>query len=299
MKIRLFILIVICCYFVKVNAQNNEVYFGQKVPGMKAEKLTVLKFLEKEEFKKRCFNFAFSPEGDELFFSYVKERTKEGTLYEIKTCTFENGVWIEPRTADFSGKYWDVDINYSPDGEYLFFASERPVNNEIKQGVFYLEKTDNGWSEPKFTGEEVSSMYGEVWPSMSDKYNLFFRSDRPGGVGADDLYRADWVNGKFTNVQNLGPNINTEYGESNATIAPDESYIVYCSTRPEDGNVQKIYVSFQIGDNIWTKGVPLGDEINTTRAGGPTFSSDGKYFIFQKSNGIYWINTDYVKQHKL
>lgn len=285
--------------FLQLNSQELiHEYYGQNAPGCKAKELLINDFFKEEDNRKRSFNFAFSPDGKELFFSFVKERTPEGTFYEIKTSKFIENKWTKPVTASFSGKYWDVDINYSPDGKYLFFASERPVNGTIHQGIFYLEKTDEGWSNPIFTGTEVSSEYGEVWPSISNKKNLFFRSDRPGGYGKDDLYRAQWIDGKFRNVQNLGSNVNTQYGESNATISPDESYIVFCSTRPEDGNSPKIYVSFQIGNNVWTKGIPLGKEINETISGGPTFSADGKYLIFGTLTGTYWISTRYIEQHR-
>lgn len=183
-----------------------------------------------------------------MFFSYVVSRSKtEGTLYEIRTFKFENNKWVGPKTASFSGKFWDVDINYSPDGKYVFFASERPVPETSQGGIFYLAKNENGWSEPIFTGNEVSTKYGEVYPSLSAKSNLFFRSRRPGGYGKDDLYRAEWKDNNFVNVKNLGPNVNTVYDESDAVIAPDESYILFCSLRPEDGNIRQIYISFQVG----------------------------------------------------
>jgi len=34
-----------------------------------------------------------------------------------------DGKWIEPRTAPFSGKYMEWDLNLSPDGSYLIFHS--------------------------------------------------------------------------------------------------------------------------------------------------------------------------------
>jgi len=272
-------------------------YFGQKPPGLNAELFNGGEFVEHPKGKKRSFNVSFSTDGKEMFFSYYKAtKAKPVPTYEIKTFKRINQEWIGPKTASFSGQYSDVDINFSPDGNYIFFASDRPQPNSIGLDIYYSIKTRSGWSEPIYAGTNINTTEGEVYPSVSKKNNVFFRSSRQGGYGDDDLYRAEWVNGNFVNVRNLGPNVNSTYGESNSVIAPDESYILFCASRPESGNIQQIYISFQIGKNIWTKAVSVGQEVNTEAgAGSPTLSPDAKYLFFKKTKephrGIYWIST--------
>ena len=104
-------------------------------------------------------------------------------------------------------------------------------------------------------------------------------------------------------MKNLGPNVNSTYGEINSVIAPDESYILFCTSRPENDNKQQIYISFQIGENIWTKAELVGPEINTEAgSGAPTFTADGKYLFFKKGSepwrGIYWISTEVIENLK-
>ncbi|WP_430968289.1 TolB family protein [Spongiimicrobium sp. 2-473A-2-J] len=287
--------------FCSVDAQELKGdYLGQTPPGAQAKLFHGGGLVKHENKEKRSFNLAFSPDGKELFFSYYKA-TKEipHPTYEIKTFKQVNGQWTGPETAPFSGKFSDVDINYSPDGNFIFFASDRPQPRSSGLDIYYAVKTGNGWSQPIYAGTEVNTPYGEVYPSVSTKRNLFFRSSRPGGFGEDDLYRAAWVNGNFIEVKNLGPNVNTKYGESNAVIAADERYILFCSARSADG-VEQIYVSFQTGDNVWTQAVALGPEVNTKAgAGAPTLSSDGKYLFFKKRaepvRGIYWISTEIIE----
>ncbi|TXN38431.1 hypothetical protein FVB32_05975 [Flagellimonas hymeniacidonis] len=101
----------------------------------------------------------------------------------------------------------------------------------------------------------------------------------------------------------MGANVNSSFGESNSVIAPDESYILFCTSRPESNSIQQIYISFQIGENIWTKASPLGAEVNTeARAGSPTLSPDAKYLFFKKAKkpyrGIYWISTKIFEKLK-
>lgn len=275
-------------------------YLGQTPPGRTAKLFHGGGLVEHEKGEKRSFNVAFSPDGKEMFFSYYKGTEKQPhPEYEIRTFRQVGNVWVGPETASFSGRFSDVDINYSPDGKYIFFASDRPQPHSASLDIYYSVKTETGWSDPIYAGTDVNTIEGEVYPSLSVKGNLFFRSSRPGGYSGSDLYRASWVNGNFINVKNLGPEVNSPYGQSNAVIASDESYILFCTSRPDDGDIEHIYVSFQIGDNIWTKAVSVGPEVNTRAgAGSPTLSPDGKYLFFKKRanpRGIYWISTAIIE----
>jgi Tol biopolymer transport system component len=279
-------------------------YFGQSPPERTAKLFCGGELVEHENGEKRSFNVAFSPDGKELFFSYYKG-TKEQPHpeYEIKTFKMIDNVWIGPQTASFSGQFSDVDINFSPDGKYIFFASDRPQPHSANLDIYYSVKTENGWSNPIYAGTDINTLASEVYPSLSKKGNIFFRSMRSGGYSDSDLYRAEWANGNFINVKNLGPNVNSPFGQSNAVIAPDESYILLCTSRPEEGDIGHIYISFQIGDNIWTKAASLGPEVNTDAgAGAPTLSPDGKYLFFKKrtepARGIYWISTKIIEDLK-
>jgi Tol biopolymer transport system component len=102
------------------------------------------------------------------------------------------------------------------------------------------------------------------------------------------------------NVRNLGPDVNSEYGQSNSVIAWDESYILFVTSRPETGELPQTFVSFQIGNNTWTRAASIGDEVNTEDgAGAPTLSPDGKYLFFKRryepSRGLYWVSTEIIE----
>ena len=272
-------------------------YLGQKPPGLKAKKFNN-GVLVGDKFS---FNVSFSPDLKELFFSYYKAtEERPHPEYEIKTFKQVDGIWHGPETASFSGTYSDVDITFSPDGKYLFFASDRPHPRSAGLDIYYMEKRENRWSDPIYAGTEVNTSYGEVLPCLSSKGNLFFRSDRPGGYGEADIYKAEWIDGKFTNVTNFGPGVNTEYGETDPIVAADESYILYDTIRPEHDNIPQIYVSFKLRDNTWSKGVSLGDAVNKKQGtSAPTLSPDGKYLFFKhrqgEDRGIHWISTKIIK----
>jgi Tol biopolymer transport system component len=277
--------------------KETDTFFGLVPPDSVAELIAIGDYFNDEDNRKRSFNLTFSSKGDEMFFSYVVSRSEEeGSLYTIKRFTYENDVWNGPEKASFASDFWTVDINFSPDGQYLFYSSDRTQPNSVGGDIYYSIKTNAGWSDPIYCGEEVNTTGNEVYPSMSSKNNLYFQSTRSGGYGSLDIFRAEWVNGNFINVKNLGPEVNTKYYESDPVISPDESYIIFSSQRKEDGDIRYLYVSFQVGENKWTKALKLGDEVNDGPAGSPTLSFDGKYLFFSKKNGIHWISTDFIEK---
>lgn len=252
----------------------------------------------------RLFNLSFSPDGSELFFSYYKGTEKKPEPgYEIRHMQRVHNIWQPPETAFFSGTFSDCDITFSPDGQRCFFASalrNHPVTGD-DMDIYYIEKTVDGWSQPVYAGPEVNSKYGEVHACLSRKGNLFFRSNRPGGYGHDDLYKAEYIDGRFVNVQNLGPRVNTKHMETDCFVAQDESFILFNTRRPEDDNKVQIYVSFQVKKNQWTTGQPLG--INSRDGtSGSTLSPDGKYLFYKSRIGnhraVYWVSTSVIKKFK-
>ena len=274
-------------------------YLGKKPPGVIAEEFDSGQITG----DMNSFNFSFSPDGTELFFSYIKSTEDNPDAgYEIKYMKRTDNIWSAPETAFFSGTYSDVDITFSPDGTKLFFASERSNNNTTD--IYCLEKTKKGWSEPKIVEGEVNSDDGdEIHPCISNKGNLFYRSTKSGGYGGNDLYKSEYVKGKFINEKNLGPNINTKYMETDCFIAHDESYILFNTRRPEDDNKFMIYISFQLEKDKWSKAVPLGEEVASIYgAMGSTLSPDGKYLFFSSRRGDkrakYWISTEIFEKYK-
>ena len=101
-----------------IHAQNSQStnyygdYLGKKLPGLIAEEFDSGQLTG----DKQSFNFSFSPDGSELFFSYYHKLTEERPYpeYEIKYMKRVDNVWHGPETAFFSGTNSDVDITFSP-----------------------------------------------------------------------------------------------------------------------------------------------------------------------------------------
>ena len=223
---------------------------------------------------------AFTPDGKTLYFL---RSTPTFSLWTIVFSQFANGRWTAPEVAPFSGQYSDADPFITSDGSRLYFISNRPVPGKAKPDldIWMVEKTNNGWSEPKNPGAPINSPGNEWYPTIAANGTIYFGSDREGGKGRTDIYRSRLVDGKYTEAENLGDVINTQFNEFEALIAPDERFLILMGGgRPEARGGFDLYISYN-RNGAWTKPVNLGDKINSSgNEYSPTISPDGKYFFW-------------------
>src|SRR5688572_4626688 len=95
------------------------------------------------------------------------------------------------------------------DGRWLVFASgERGLNGEL----FLAEIVDGVPQEPRPLSE-LNSPADELAPAFGHGA-LYFASDRPGGAGGLDVWRAPFAAGEFGAVERLAPGLNSAADET-------------------------------------------------------------------------------------
>ncbi|HEY0156933.1 MAG TPA: hypothetical protein VGF28_06515 [Thermoanaerobaculia bacterium] len=226
---------------------------------------------------------AFTPDGKTVYFT---RRVNRKGVENILVSELRNGRWSEPRTAEFSGEGQDKEPYLSPDGRRLFFASTRGgERRHAAYDLWYVERKGASWSEPRKLDAPVSSAAYDNYPAVSTNGTLYFGSERPGGKGGIDLYRARLVDGRYAAPENLGDAINTRAVEADPYIAPDESFLIFCSTRPGGHGDGDLYISYRNGDS-WTAPVNLGATINAAEFDyTPIVSPDRKRFYWSRGWG--------------
>jgi OmpA-OmpF porin, OOP family len=110
----------------------------------------------------------------------------------------------------------------------LLYMSEvkGSYNNDIY--VCFLQE-DGTWTEPKSLGKTINlPKYNEMTPYLaSDGETLYFSSDRPGGLGSNDIWKAlrldkSWQ--KWSDPVNLGSPINTPEWDAFFTLDAGGEY---------------------------------------------------------------------------
>ena len=232
-------------------------------------------------------NAAFTPDGQTIYFTRNFPASKLGV---IVVSHFRNGKWQPPEIASFSGQFTDYDPFVSPDGSRLFYCSNRSEEGKVKNDfdIWFVEKTEGGWSQPKSIGAPINTKSNEFYPSVAADGTLYFSSNRQGGKGGFDIYRSKLVGGKYGEPENLGDGVNTASGELDNYISPDQRFLVFAAyNRPDDlgGGSGDLYISQQ-QNGAWTPSKNLGPKINSpVREYCPIGSPDGKYFFFTSYRG--------------
>jgi hypothetical protein len=232
-------------------------------------------------------NAAFSPDGRSVYFTRNFPRNRLGV---ILVSDFKNNRWGPPQIAPFSGQFTDYDPFFSPDGTKLFFCTNRGADGKAKTDfdIWYVERRVAGWSDAKAVGTPVNGSTDEFYPSVAADGTLYFASNRPGGKGSFDIYRAKWANGSFAEPENLGDSINLATVELDNYISPDQKFLVFAANGRKDdlgGGSGDLYISFN-QNGVWTTAKNLGAPINSpAREYCPIGSPDGKYFFFTSFRG--------------
>ena len=94
----------------------------------------------------------------------------------------------------------------------LLYMSPDPGSSYNDIFVCFLAE-DGTWTEPKGLGKKIDTKYDEMTPYLApDGVTLYFSSDRPGGLGDNDIWmskRLDDTWQKWSDPVNLGAPINT------------------------------------------------------------------------------------------
>jgi outer membrane protein OmpA-like peptidoglycan-associated protein/tetratricopeptide (TPR) repeat protein len=93
---------------------------------------------------------------------------------------------------------------------------------------------------------------------------LFFAADIAGaGIGGFDIYKSVYTPSGWSEQENLGDSINTDFWESSPAISPDKRALYFSSTRPGGYGGADLYVSYLKPNGRWNEAVNMGPTINT------------------------------------
>jgi Tol biopolymer transport system component len=231
-------------------------------------------------------DIAMSLDGKEIYFCISDAATTS-----IFVTQLVNNRWTEPVIAPFSGKgFFDFEPHISPDGKKFFFLSGRPpLGKEPKTGWFYqkiwvMNKTNNGWSEPKMLEEPVSSENEEFFPSVTNEEVLYFT--RSPKNGKPMIYRSVFKKGNYEKPEMLPFQIPETGMLYNAFISPKEDFLITCAMGIDSTNTDPdYYISFRSDDGKWSKLIKLGPEINSPgdNASSAFVTRDGNYIFFSST----------------
>lgn len=227
-------------------------------------------------------DMAISPGYDELFFTLDAPKAAFRTIITSKKT---NGVWSAFQVAPFSGSYQDIEPAFSADGQTLYFASKRPVQDggplKSDYDIWSVTKTAQGWGKPERLPETINTSGDEYYPSVAANGNLYFTSEREGGAGKEDIFVSGFSSGAYQPPKSIKGSVNTVGYEYNAFVSQDEKLLAFCNYGRENSQGGgDIYISFN-KYGIWQEPTPLSTLINSPQLDYcPFVTADGKFFFF-------------------
>lgn len=248
---------------------------------------------------------AFSPDGTRVLWTIMRSNYT-GYIVEM---TFADGQWSKPAPPSFAST--DSDDYYpafSADGQTLHFASRRKLPTETEKNeklrLWKVTRKGESWDNPVPMDEKLLLFKENFGHSVAKSGNIYFSFPEEGGKMLDIAYAQKTKDG-FAPPQKLMGGISTERYEDGPFIAPDESYLIFESDRPEgmEGSID-LYISFKQKNGEWGKPRNMGPAVNskfTERFA--KVSPDGKYLFFGSNRGgaladIYWISANIIDQLK-
>jgi Tol biopolymer transport system component len=238
-------------------------------------------FLPKELNRFSVRDFALSPDKTELFITVESSRN---TFSSILRFINSKDKWTM-EIASFSGNYSDIEPTFSPDGNTLYFVSNRPLiagGKEKDFDIWKVKKVDGTWSAPENIGAPVNTEANEFYPAIANNGNIYYTAQYKDGIGKEDIWMSKYENGKYTAPIVLSDSVNSKLFEFNAYVSPDESTIIFTSYgREDDMGGGDLYISRKNKDGKWQKAKNLGEKINSAGLDYcPFISFDKKMFVF-------------------
>ena len=209
--------------------------------------------------------------NDKLFFvsNRKSEKIYKGTgtpftdLYEVKTRGANVDINSLKKLEDNINqeKVNEGSITFSSDGTYMIFAKGNNGKSSGRNNVdlYWSRFRRGGWTNPRLLNVNTSRSWDSTPYLSKDGKTLYFASNRSKGYGGTDIYKAN-VNrrGRWINIQNLGPEINTPGNELFPSVTED-GRLYFSSDNHEGFGGLDIFVASRRGGKITIKnpGKPL------------------------------------------
>jgi outer membrane protein OmpA-like peptidoglycan-associated protein len=173
----------------------------------------------------------FSPNQDAIYFTRinkVKKKTKKANTdpfswvkfapeneyinrLEIFTAEKKEDKWAEPKAFPYNNvaEYSVGHPALSPDGNYLYFASDMP-GGQGETDIYVSQKQGDGtWSKPQNLGTSINTAGKEMFPAFGPDSTFYFSSEGLSGMGGLDIYAAEGTGSNWSKVRNLRAPLNS------------------------------------------------------------------------------------------
>jgi hypothetical protein len=213
-------------------------------------------------------------------------------------------VWadVSPGPSDDEARFteWTAPVNLGPvvnsssteagvfitrDGLSLYFSSYRPGGyGSLDIWVAERASVEDNWGTPQNLGPDINTSSSETTPTVSvDGHWLYLASDRPGGLGGQDLYvsrrHSTRDNFGWELPFNLGSGVNSTAAERGPALFEDDDTgtvsLYFSSARSGGIGLEDIYASTLQADDTFGPAVLIPELSSASGDSNPAIRRDG------------------------
>ncbi|GAA4836111.1 hypothetical protein GCM10023331_21680 [Algivirga pacifica] len=177
----------------------------------------------------------YFPGGDRMLITRNKKKGRKKRNLGIEELQKKGDRWVSKGKFILDQKGYQVGHpSLNQTGDTLYFISDMPGGYG---GTDIYRSTYNKglWSTPENMGEEVNTSGNEVFPFIADSL-FYFSSDGHKGLGGLDIFRAEVVNGAFTNTTNMGFPVNSHKDDFGLVLDSTSVFGYFSSNRRAKGD---------------------------------------------------------------
>lgn len=198
-------------------------------------------------------DFLLSPDGNKMVFASQRPVTEEGE--KLKFCFIylmekKNEKWSKPikLNAPINSGQHDSYPCLTNNGNLYFFSNR--VEAKGGSAIFLSKPNDGEYKTVEQLGKSINTEYLEFDAFVSpDESYMIFCSNRPGGVGGEDMYISfKDSNGDWIKAVNMGNDINTAGDDWTPFVTLDGEYLFFSSN--VSGNRDVYWVDAKVIDNL-------------------------------------------------
>jgi len=193
----------------------------------------------------------FTKDGKTVYFTrnnYIdgkkgKDENKVTLIKLYKAELGKDGKWTNIAELPFnSNNYSTAHPALSPDEKTLYFASDMP--GTIGESDLYKVSinSNGGYGSPENLGSSINTEGKETYPYVTSENEIYFSSDGHPGLGGLDVFVGNIDNnGKVSNIQNVGADINSPKDDFAYIIDPETRRGFFTSNKDGGQGSDDIY----------------------------------------------------------
>ncbi|MEO8934836.1 MAG: OmpA family protein [Xanthomarina sp.] len=155
----------------------------------------------------------FTADGNTMYFTrsnITYENKKDDQKLKIYKSERINKIWQKAEELSINSDHFSTaHPALSPDGNKLYFASDRP-GGFGESDIYVCDiDADGNFSDPVNLGSDINTSGKETFPFVSANNELYFSSDGHFGLGGLDVFYVKITDNGYGNLLNIGEPVNS------------------------------------------------------------------------------------------